>query len=87
MKMNKKPRRKEWKKNKLKVEINNLIEEIESMQNIGFESSNQIEKINSNINVSEERINNIQENNKRYETEIAEINDKIVELEEEKKQK
>ena len=57
------------------------------MQNIGFESSNQIEKINSNINVSEERINNIQENNKRYETEIAEINDKIVELEEEKKQK
>ena len=75
------------KKNKLKVEINNLIEEIESMQNIGFESSNQIEKINSNINVSEERINNIQENNKRYETEIAEINDKIVELEEEKKQK
>ena len=75
------------KKNKLKVEINNLIEEIESMQNIGFESSNQIEKINSNINVSEERINNIQENNKRYETEIAEINEKIVELEEEKKQK
>ena len=75
------------KKNKLKVEINNLIEEIESMQNIGFESSNQIEKINSNINVSEERISNIQENNKRYETEIAEINDKIVELEEEKKQK
>ena len=75
------------KKNKLKVEINNLIEEIESMQNIGFESSNQIEKINSNINVSEERINNIQENNKRYETEIAEINEKIIELEEEKKQK
>ena len=75
------------KKNNLKLEINNLIEEIESMQNIGFESSNQIEKINSNINVSEERINNIQENNKRYATEIAEINDKIVELEEEKKQK
>ena len=74
-------------KNKLKVEINNLIEEIESMQNIGFESSNKIEKINSSINVSEERINNIRENNKRYETEIAEINDKIVELEEEKKQK
>lgn len=57
------------------------------MQNIGFESSNQIEKINSNINVSEERINNIQENNKRYETEIAEINEKIVELEEEKNKK
>jgi len=75
------------KKNNLKVEINNLIEEIESMQNIGFESSNQIEKINSNINVSEERINNIQENNKRYETEIAEINEKIIDLEEEKKQK
>ena len=86
--MNKKAKKKRIeKKSKLKVEINNLIEEIESMQNIGFESSNQIEKINSNINVSEERINNIQENNKRYETEIAEINEKIVELEEEKKQK
>ena len=75
------------KKNKLKAEINSIIEEIESMQNIGFESSNQIEKINSNISVSEERINNIHENNKRYETEITEVQEKIADLEEEKKQK
>ena len=74
-------------KNRLKTEINNLIEEIESMQNIGFESSNKIEKINSNISVAEERINNIQENNKRYQTEIKEVNEKINDLEEEKKQK
>ena len=74
-------------KNNLKLEINNLIEEIEKMQNIGFESTNQIEKINSNINVSEERINNIKENNIRYETEINELNEKINELKEEEKQK
>lgn len=74
-------------KNNLKLEINNLIEEIEKMQNIGFESTNQIEKINSNINVSEERINNIKENNIRYETEINELNEKIEELKEEEKQK
>ncbi len=74
-------------KNNLKLEINNLIEEIERMQNIGFESTNQIEKINSNINVSEERINNIKENNIRYETEINELNEKINELKEEEKQK
>ena len=73
-------------KNNLKLEINNLIEEIEKMQNIGFESTNQIEKINSNINVSEERINNIKENNIRYETEINELNEKINELKEEEKQ-
>ena len=74
-------------KNRLKTEINSLIEEIESMQNIGFESSNKIEKINSNISVSEERINNIQENNERYQAEIKEVNEKIKDLEEEKKQK
>lgn len=74
-------------KNNLKLEINNLIEEIEKMQNIGFESTNQIEKINSNINVAEERINNIKENNIRYETEINELNEKIDELKEEEKQK
>lgn len=74
-------------KSNLKLEINNLIEEIEKMQNIGFESTNQIEKINSNINVSEERINNIKENNIRYETEINELNEKINELKEEEKQK
>ena len=74
-------------KNNLKIEINNLIEEIESMQNIGFESTNKIEKINSSINVSEERISNIEENNKRYENEISEIDSKIVELEQEKEQK
>ena len=73
-------------KNNLKLEINNLIEEIEKMQNIGFESTNQIEKINSNINVSEERINNIKENNIRYETEINELIEKINELTEEEKQ-
>ena len=74
-------------KNNLKLEINNLIEEIEKMQNIGFESTNQIEKINSKKNVSEERINNIKENNIRYETEINELNEKINELKEEEKQK
>jgi len=74
-------------KDKLKVEIDEIIEEIESMQNIGFESSNRIEKLNSEINVSKERITNNNENYKRYEKEIVEIKQKLIELENEKKQK
>ena len=74
-------------KEKLKEEINNITERIESMQNIGFESSKQIEQINSNINVANERIANNNENYKRYEKEIEESKTRIKELEEEKLQK
>lgn len=74
-------------KEKLKTEINSVTEEIESMQNIGFESSKQIEQINSNVNVANERIANNKENFARYEKEIEEAKKRIQELEEEKTSK
>ncbi len=74
-------------KEKLKTEINAITEEIESMQNIGFESSKQIEQINSNVNVANERICNNKENYARYEKEIEETKGRIKELEEEKTSK
>ena len=79
--------RKNERKNRLKAEINDLLNQIEEMQNLGFESTNKIEKINSNINVAKERINNIEENNARFKEEISETNERIKELEEEKNQK
>lgn len=74
-------------KEKLKQEINDVTDEIETMQNLGFESSKQIEKINSDINVSKERIANNKENYARLEKEITENEDRKKELEEEKVQK
>ncbi len=74
-------------KEKLKQEINSITDEIEAMQNIGFESSKQIEKINSDINVSKERITNNKENYTRLEKEITENEQRKKELEEEKVQK
>lgn len=74
-------------KEKLKTEINAITEEIESMQNIGFESSKQIEQINSNINVANERTSNNNENYARYEKEIEEAKNRVQELEQEKTSK
>lgn len=74
-------------KEKLKQEINSITDEIESMQNLGFESSKQIEKINSDINISKERITNNKENYTRLEKEITENEQRKKELEEEKVQK
>lgn len=74
-------------KEELKQTINQIIEEIETIQNIGFESSKQIEKINSDINVGKERITNNTENYVRYEKEIVESENRKKELEEEKSQK
>ena len=74
-------------KEKLKQEIDNITSEIEEMQNLGFESTNKIEKINSEIGISKERIQNNTANNERLEKEIVEIKQKIIDLEEEEKQK
>lgn len=71
-------------KEELKQQINAITDEIESMQNIGFESSKQIEKINSDINVANERMANNKENDARYEKEIVENETRKKELEEEK---
>ena len=74
-------------KEDLKIEIDNIIAQIEDMQNIGFESSNKIEKVNSEIEVAKERIQNNTTNNTRLEREIEETKQRILELEEEKEQK
>ena len=72
-------------KEKLKTEIDELILKIEDTQNLSFESSTKIEKINSEIGVAKQKIESNSENHERYDKEIAEINVRITELEEEKK--
>ena len=72
------------KKTELKSQIDNLIEEIEKYQNLGFESTNKIEKINSEIGICNEKIINNNENIKRLEDEVQESKDRIQSLEEEK---
>ena len=74
-------------KESLKLEIENITNQIESMQNIGFESEKEKERIVSEINVSKERISNNEENSKRFSKEIEEIHSRNIELEEEKKLK
>ena len=69
------------KKGTLKKQIDELIEEIEKCQNIGFESTNQIEKINSEIGISNEKI---LQNNERLLSEIEDSKQKIKDLQEEK---
>jgi len=74
-------------KEMLKEKIDKLIEEIERVQNIGFEVSQKKEQINSEIGISKERINNNIENSKRYEIDINELEKRTLELQEEKNQK
>ena len=68
----------------MKKQIDELIEEIEKCQNIGFESTNQIEKINSEIGISNEKILHNKENNERLLSEIEDSKQKIKDLQEEK---
>ena len=72
------------KKGTLKKQIDELIEEIEKCQNIGFESTNQIEKVNSEIGISNEKILHNKENNERLLSEIEDSKQKIKDLQEEK---
>lgn len=74
-------------KEELKSSIDEIIETIENMSNIGFESQKQIEQLNSDINVAKTRIANNNENNDRYLKEIEEQNVKIQELKDEIEQK
>ena len=74
-------------KEALKIELENIIQEIERIQNIGFETSNKIEKINSDINVTKQKSESNTETISRYQAEIEELREKIQTLEEEKTQK
>ena len=71
----------------LKTALDNLIEEIEKTQNLGFEGNQKKEQYNSEINVNTERISNNTENYERYALEIEELEKRNIELEEEKNQK
>ncbi len=74
-------------KEELKVVLDNLTSQIETAQNLGFESTNKIEKINSEIGISKERIQNNKSNKERLEKEIEEVKTRIVQLKEEQTQK
>ena len=74
-------------KEQLKIEIDNITNQIEEMSNVGFASQKEIEMLNSDINVANTRIHNNKENKERFEKEIEEAKQRKQELEEEKKQK
>ena len=74
-------------KEELKAKIDEITLKIEETQNLGFEIKEKQEKINSDINIAKERITNNTENYDRYLNEIEEVNLRIEELEEEKKQR
>ena len=74
-------------KEELKAKIDEITLKIEETQNLGFEMKEKQEKINSEINIAKERITNNTENYDRYLNEIEEVNLRIAELEEEKKQR
>ncbi|MBO4816375.1 MAG: hypothetical protein J5507_05695 [Clostridia bacterium] len=74
-------------KEKIKIAIDEITSKIEETQNLGFEVSKKQEQINSEINIANERISNNKQNYDRYLKEIEEVNSRITELEEEKKQR
>ena len=77
----------QFEKDDLKVLIDNLLEEIERTQNLGFEGNQKKEQYNSEIAICEERISNNNENFERYAVEIEELENRNKELAEEKIQK
>ncbi len=74
-------------KESVKELIDQLIQEIEKIQNIGFEVSHKKEQLNSEIGISQERISNNSENTQRYQVDIEELEKRNSELKEEKTQK
>ena len=71
----------------LKENLDKLLEEIERVQNLGFEGTQKKEQLLSDIKVNEERIQNNNTNFERFEIEEKEIISKNQELENEKNQK
>lgn len=74
-------------KESVKEAIDKLIEEIEKVQNLGFEVAKKKEQMNSEIGICKERIANNTSNHEQYNQEIEELEKKNTELEEEKTQK
>lgn len=71
-------------KEELKGKIDELTENIENRQNLGFTSQRDIETLTSEINVTKSKIENNEENKKRFIEEIEELKAKIIKTEEEK---
>ncbi len=74
-------------KEELKNSIDEITNQIEQMQNLGFENEKKKEQLNSNININQEKILNNKQNFERLEKEILENDEKIKTLEDEKNQK
>ena len=64
-------------KEDLKSTIDELTENIENTQNLGFTSQKEVEMLNSDINVAKSKIQNNEENKERFKQEIEEIKQKI----------
>lgn len=74
-------------KEELRKNIEDIINQIESIQSLSLESEKRKEQLISEININKERINNNNSNYDRLKLEIDESEDRIKELEEEKNQK
>ena len=71
-------------KENLKKAIDELLEQIEEVQNLGFEGGKKKEQYNSEIAILQERIANNKENFDRYEKDIEDLEVRNSELENEK---
>ena len=74
-------------KENLKLRIDDVTAQIESMQNIGFESEKKKEQLNSEINVNKTKIENNNENETRFNEEIKEYENKIAKSKEDMENK
>lgn len=74
-------------KEKLRVSLDSITEQIEKMQNLGFENEKKKEQIKADININLEKINNNNANFERLEKEIIENDERLKVLEEEINQK
>lgn len=74
-------------KEKLRASLDSITEQIEKMQNLGFENEKKKEQIKADININLEKINNNNANFERLEKEIIENNERLKVLEEEINQK
>ena len=69
-------------KEELKGTIDELTENIENTQSLGFSAQKEVEELNSEINVTKSKIENNEENKKRFNEEIEEIKAKIAKTKE-----
>lgn len=74
-------------KEKLRTSLDSITEQIEKMQNLGFENEKKKEQIKADININLEKINNNNANFERLEREIIENDERLKILEEEINQK